>query len=480
MDLDVLVIGAGISGINAGFRLQQRCPKLSFAILEARDAIGGTWDLFRYPGIRSDSDMFTLGFPFRPWNGEHVIADGWAIREYIQETARESGIDKKIHFGHRVERASWSSDAARWTVEARNKAGERVVFKCRFLFMCTGYYDYSGGYTPEFKGIDRYRGRVVHPQQWTEDIEYIGKRILVIGSGATAVGLVPALARDAGHVTMLQRSPTYMMSLPGIDPVAQKLHARLPRVVASNIMRARNAAIGKAIYALCRRWPEKMKGVLIGAVKKRVGEDFDVATHFTPRYAPWDQRLCLVRDDDLFDAIKRGAADVVTDEIDTFTERGVRTKSGRELEADIVVTATGLKVLFLAGIPIFVDGERLELPKKMMYKAAMLSDVPNFAMSLGYVNASWTMRSDLICEYVCRVLNEMERKGARVCVARPGDHEMTDEPLMPLNSGYVSRVAHTLPRQGVKRPWKNVHEYIPDVITLRYATVDDGILRLER
>ncbi len=468
-DLDVLVIGAGISGINAGFRLAQRCPNKTFAILEGRDALGGTWDLFRYPGIRSDSDMFTLGFPFRPWKSAQVIADGQDILAYLEETARETGVAEKIRFGHRALRASWSSDAAKWTVEATKKDGTRVVFTCRFLFMCTGYYDYDAGYTPEWPGAPRFRGRIVHPQKWTDDIDYDGKRVVVIGSGATAVGLVPALAERAAHVTMLQRSPSYMLSFPGIDPVSRKLGPR--------VMRMRNTALGKAVYILCRKFPGKAKELLVEAVKKRVGDDYDVATHFTPGYKPWDQRLCLVRDGDLFTCIREGTVEVVTDHIETFTEKGIRTKSGREIEADLVVTATGLKVRLLGGVPLEVDGKRVETAKTTMYKAAMLSDVPNLALSLGYVNASWTLRADLICEYVCRVINAMDKKGVSVVVPRlDGKVTITDEPVMGLSSGYIQRARDALPKQGAKRPWRNVQGYLGDIVALRWARVDDGVL----
>jgi cation diffusion facilitator CzcD-associated flavoprotein CzcO len=476
---DVLVIGAGISGVNAAYRLMTRCPRKTFAILEGRDAIGGTWDLFRYPGIRSDSDMFTLGFPFRPWDGEQSIADGASIREYIQATAREHGIDRRIRFGHRVQRASWSSDAARWTVEARrNDTGERVVFECRFLFMCTGYYDYESGYTPDFEGIDRYRGRVVHPQKWTDDVVYEGKRVVVIGSGATAVGLVPALARRAARVTMLQRSPSYVMSFAAVDPKSRWLRERLPPRVASSILRTQYTALTKAIYVGCRRFPDRAKKLLVGAVEKQLGEGFDVKTHFTPRYAPWDQRLCLVRDGDLFEAIARGRVEVVTDTIDTFTASGVRVASGREIPADLVVTATGLRLKLLGGVPLTVDGEPVEVSKTTMYKATMLSGVPNLALSLGYINASWTLRSDLACLYVCRLLNEMDRLGRRTCVPRLDPADASDESVFPLASGYVARGASELPRQGAARPWRNTHQYLDDVLTLRLSRVDDGVLHM--
>lgn len=480
---DVLVIGAGISGIGAAYRLSTRCPKTTFAILEGRAAIGGTWDLFRYPGIRSDSDMFTLGFPWNPWRGDKTIADGDAIRDYIEATAREHGIDRKIRFGHRVERASWSSDAARWTVEAtRAEDGARVVLTCRFLFMCTGYYDYAGGYTPDFPGIESYRGRVVHPQQWTDDIEYAGKRVVVIGSGATAVGLVPAIAERAGHVTMLQRSPTYMMSFPAVDPVSRWVGQRLPPRVAYNVTRARNMTFAKAIYLACRKWPDKAKKLLIRGVKKRISSRvFDVDTHFTPRYAPWDQRLCLVRDGDLFRAIDAGKVDVVTDRIATFTEKGIRTESGRDIEADLIVTATGLKMRLLGGIPLVVDGRPVEVTKKTMYKATMFDDVPNLALSLGYVNASWTIRADMVAKFVCRLVNEMDRGGYRTCIARLRDEsDASDVPIMPLASGYVQRARDAMPKQGRRRPWDNPQSIARDIVALEYARVDDGVLQLAR
>lgn len=477
-DLDVLVIGAGISGIGAAVRLQTRCPGRTFAVLEGRDAIGGTWDLFRYPGIRSDSDMYTLSFPFRPWRGDKTIADGESIRAYIEETAREHGVDRKIRFGHRVERATWSSDAARWTVEARKTStGETVRLTCRFLFMCTGYYDYAAGYTPELPGADRFRGRIVHPQTWPDDVVVAGKRVVVIGSGATAVGIVPALAKEAAHVTMLQRSPTYMMSLPGVSPVARFVERR----VSYELARTLNVGLSKAFYAFCRARPEEAKRLLLHGVRRRLDEGFDVATHFTPRYAPWDQRLCLVRDGDLFSAIRGGKVDVVTDHVERFTENGIRLRSGKELEADLVVTATGLRMVLLGGVPLFVDGRAIDLPKTSMYKAAMLAGVPNLALSLGYVNASWTLRSDLIAQYVCRLVNEMHAKGWRSCTPhlRPSD-ALTDESVMPLSSGYVARVASMLPRQGDKHPWRTAHGYVRDVVTLRYAPIEDGVLRIAR
>jgi monooxygenase len=476
---DVLVIGAGISGIGAAYRLQTRCPKKSYAILEGRSAIGGTWDLFRYPGIRSDSDMYTLGFPWSPWRGDKTVADGKDIREYIETTAREHGIDRKIRFGHRVERATWSSDAARWTVEV-DRNGEKRVFTCGFLFMCTGYYDYATGYTPEFPGKDRYRGRFIHPQQWPSDLDHAGKRVIVIGSGATAVGLVPAMAKQAAHVTMLQRSPTYMISLPGKSPVGEFFQSKLPPNAARRAERAFGIALTKAVWVLSRTWPDRAKKALIDRVRRRIRrEDFDVDTHFTPRYAPWDQRLCLVRDGDLFKMINAGKVDVVTDKIETFTEKGIRLASGRELEADIIVSATGLNMQLLGGVPLVVDGKPVEMKERTMYKATMLDDVPNLALSLGYVNASWTIRADMVAKFVCRLLNEMDKKRRRTVVARfrEGD-SASDLSIMPLASGYVERAKEIMPRQGKRAPWDNPQSIAKDMLALEYASFDDGVLRL--
>jgi monooxygenase len=476
---DVLVIGAGISGIGAAYRLQTRCPKKSFAILEGRAALGGTWDLFRYPGIRSDSDMYTLGFPWNPWRGDLTVADGKDIREYLETTAREHGIDRKIRFRHRVERASWSSDAARWTVEVL-KDGERLTFTCAFLYMCTGYYDYAGGYLPEFSGKDRYRGRLVHPQHWPQDLDYRNKRVVVIGSGATAVGLVPEMAKDAAHVTMLQRSPTYMIAMPGKSPVGQFIQAKLPSRVAPHAERAFGITMTKVIWTIAKKWPDRAKRVLIGGVKRRIKrEGFDVKTHFTPRYKPWDQRLCLVRDGDLFAMINEGKVDVVTDTIETFTENGLRLTSGRELEADVVVAATGLKMQLLGGVPLVVDGKPVAMSERTMYKATMLNDVPNLALSLGYVNASWTIRSDMVAKFVCRVLNEMDRKGGRTAVARfREDDASSDIPIMPLASGYVERAKASMPKQGKRHPWDNAQSIARDKVALEYASLDDGVLQL--
>lgn len=475
--VDVLVVGAGLSGIAAGVHLQTNCPRRTYAILESRDAMGGTWDLFRYPGIRSDSDMYTLGYSFRPWTGAKSIADGPQILEYIRETAREYGVDRKIRFGHHVLHASWSSETARWTVEARRTdTGEVVRLTCSFLQMCSGYYDYAGGYTPDFPGVERFGGRIVHPQKWTDDIDYAGKRVVVIGSGATAVTLVPELAKTAARVTMLQRSPTYILSLPAVDVIGQWLARRLPSDVAYDVTRWKNVLLSMAMFNFARRFPERAKKLVVGGVRRSLGPEFDVDTHFTPSYRPWDQRLCLVPDGDLFKAIKSGRAEVVTDHIETFTERGLKLRSGAELDADLIVTATGLKLHLLGGMELTVDDERVEVGKTMNYKGAMLSDVPNFAVSLGYTNASWTLKCDLVCEYVCRLLNHMERNGYRKCTPRLSDPDMEGEPLIDFSSGYVQRALAQMPKQGPKAPWRLYQNYVLDLVGLRHRSLDDGVI----
>jgi cation diffusion facilitator CzcD-associated flavoprotein CzcO len=476
--LDVVVVGAGLSGIAAGYHLQTKCPTRTYAILEGRDAIGGTWDLFRYPGIRSDSDMHTLGFSFKPWTGAKAIADGPSILEYIRATAREYGIDRRIRFGHRVERASWSSDTATWSVEARRTdTGEIVRLTCRFLMMCSGYYDYAAGHSPTFPGTERFVGRIVHPQKWTDDVAYAGKRVVVIGSGATAVTLVPELAKKAAHVTMLQRSPTYILSLPAVDVVAKWLERKLPGELAYGMTRWKNVGMGMAIFNLCRRFPERAKKLIVEQARKNLGPGVDVDTHFTPTYHPWDQRLCLVPDGDLFEAVKAGRADVVTDHIETFTEAGIALKSGKKLDADLVVTATGLELLLLGDVKLTVDGEAIDVGKTLNYRGAMLSNVPNLAITLGYTNASWTLKADLICEFVCRLLNHMEKAGYRKCVARP-EPGMPEEPVLDFSSGYVRRAISRLPKQGPKAPWRLYQNYFLDLLGFRYGALEDGVIEL--
>jgi cation diffusion facilitator CzcD-associated flavoprotein CzcO len=479
---DVIIVGAGLSGIGAGYHLQTLAPSKSYAILEGRGAIGGTWDLFRYPGIRSDSDMYTLGYRFKPWRNAKAIADGPSIRNYVVETAAENGIDKHIRFHHQVKRAAWSSVDARWTVESEAGAGATktiVRFTCNFLFMCAGYYDYSQGYLPQFEGTDDFGGKIVHPQFWPEDLDYRGKKVVVIGSGATAVTLVPAMAAGAGHVTMLQRSPSYVVSAPGEDKMANWMRERLPAKLAYAITRWRNVLFGMFFFNMARKNPAKVKDRLIGMVKDQLGTDYDVATHFTPRYNPWDQRLCLVPDADLFGAIKSGRAEIVTDQIERFTKAGIALKSGKEIEADIIVTATGLKVQLMSGLQVTVDGVAKDMSKTMTYKGMMYSDVPNLASSFGYTNASWTLKADLICEYVCRLLNHMDRTGTQICVPQ-GDPSVAELPWLDFSSGYVQRASGVLPKQGATKPWLLPQNYARDLVALRYGKVEDGTMQFKK
>ncbi len=477
---DVVIVGAGLSGIGAGYHLQANCPGKSYAILEGRDAIGGTWDLFRYPGIRSDSDMYTLGYSFKPWEEAKAIADGPSIRAYVRETAAENGIDRHIRFGHQVVRADWSSADARWTIEAEAGPDKQIVrFTCGFLFMCSGYYDYAGGYDPGFAGRDSFAGTIVHPQFWPQGLDYRGKKVVVIGSGATAVTLVPAMSRDAAQVTMLQRSPSYVVSRPAEDAFANGLRARLPAKLAYAITRWRNVLVNLFFFNLMRRNPQKAKAGLIDMVAKELGPDYDVATHFTPRYNPWDQRLCLVPDSDLFAAIKTGKATVVTDHIERFTPTGILLKSGREIAADLIVTATGLKLILLGGLKVSIDGAARDLSKSMSYKGMMYSDVPNLASAFGYTNASWTLKCDLTCEYVCRLINYMDRKGYRIATP-PRDPAVAELPWLDFSSGYVQRALDVLPKQGAKKPWRLYQNYALDLVTLRFGAVDDGTMRFEK
>jgi len=476
---DVLVVGAGLSGIGAGYHLKTHCPGKTYAILEGRAAIGGTWDLFRYPGIRSDSDMYTLGYSFKPWKAAKAIADGPSILAYVRETATEHGIDRHIRFGHHVKRASWSSDTATWTVEAEHD-GQTVSITCGFIYMCAGYYNYASGYTPDFPGAETFKGRIVHPQQWPEDLDYSGKKVVVIGSGATAVTLVPEMAKTASHVTMLQRSPTYVVSRPAEDGIANWLRAKLPAMTAYGITRWKNVLFQLLFFNMARKNPGKTKERLLGMVREHLGPDYDVATHFTPSYNPWDQRLCLVPDADLFDSIKSGASSVVTDHIDTFTETGIRLKSGKTLEADVIVTATGLRMQLLSDMQVVVDGAVQDLSKAMSYKGMMFSDVPNLASAFGYTNASWTLKADLTSEYICRLLNHMTRTGTDSCTPRITDPDMETAPWLDFSSGYVQRAMEKFPKQGSKAPWKVHQNYALDLMTLRLGKVEDGVMEFGR
>ena len=475
--VDVLIVGAGLSGIGAGYHLQVDCPNKTYAILEARDCIGGTWDLFRYPGIRSDSDMYTLGYPFRPWADAKAIADGPSILSYVRQTAMDYGIDQNIRFHHRVVRAEWSTADARWTVEARRSDSQETVrLSCGFLFICGGYYRYDEGYTPDFQGMQRFGGRIVHPQHWTADIDYADRRVVVIGSGATAVTLVPAIAQRAAHVTMLQRSPSYIVSLPAEDPIAAVLRRILPEKVAYFIVRWKNILLTMLSFQLSRRRPSVMKALIRKHIERQLPPGYDVDTHFKPRYNPWDQRLCLVPDGDLFDAIVKGRASMVTDRIKTFTEKGLELTSGAELEADLIVIATGLNLLPLGGIQLAVDSREVKPSETMSYKGMMLSGVPNLAFAFGYTNASWTLKSELTCAYVCRLLNHMREHGYRQCTPRNPNRSIAEQPFVDFSSGYVQRSIDQFPKQGPKAPWRLYQNYALDIMSLRFGSIDDDTI----
>ena len=472
--LDVLVVGAGLSGIGAGAYLENKCPWADYAIFEARSAVGGTWDLFRYPGIRSDSDMFTLGYSFRPWDGEKSIADGASILRYIEDTARETGVDKHIRFNHKIVAADWSSDDGHWLVTAqRGDTNETFQLTADFVFSCTGYYRYDEGYTPEFAGREQFAGTVVHPQHWPEDLDYTGKKIVVIGSGATAVTLIPSLADKAAHVTMLQRSPTYIVSMPAKDPLANTLRRVLPSRVSSPIIRWIKALSTQASYFVSKRRPEFVKGLLKRQLVRQLPAGYDIATHFTPRYNPWDQRLCLVPNGDLFKAISAGTASVVTDTIKHFDASGITLDSGTHLDADIIVTATGLDLLFLGGMTLTVDGDAVHIHDKLTYKGMMLEGVPNFAFAIGYSNASWTLKSELSCDYVARILNHMHHEGLRQVTPDASRVEQGEAPLFGLNSGYINRALSRFPRQGVSFPWQVKQSYLADYRAMKLKPVTE-------
>lgn len=493
---DVLIIGAGLSGIGAGAHIRMELPGKTFAILEGREASGGTWDLFRYPGVRSDSDMYTLGYRFRPWRDGKAIADGPAILNYIRETATEYDLEKEIRYGHRVRRAEWSSEDAKWTVEvectesplqrasaseeSRLKAGLKTAkFTCNLLYLCTGYYRYEEGYTPEWPGFANYEGTVIHPQKWPEDLDYAGKRVLVIGSGATAVTLVPAMAKTAGHVTMLQRSPTYIITMPSTDKIANALRAVLPAKAAYAATRWKNVLRQMFFYQISRKRPAFMKRLIGKGIEKELGHEA-AETDFKPAYDPWDQRLCIVPDSDLFAAIREGKASVVTGTIAEFTKTGVLLEGGEEIDADIIVTATGLVLRIMDGLQLVVDGEPVELSKKIAYKGMMYNDVPNLAQAFGYTNASWTLKCDLTSEYVCRLIKYMDAKGFQICSPRLRDPSVKPEPALDFNSGYVLRALGEIPSQGSKMPWRLHQNYAKDLRMLRFGKLEDGTMEFRR
>lgn len=478
--IDVVVVGAGLSGIGAAYYLQKKCPGKSYAILEGRADLGGTWDLFRYPGIRSDSDMYTLGYAFKPWTAAKAIADAPDIMAYLRETAAENGIDRHIRFQHRVTEAAWSSEDNRWTLTVeRGSPAESLTITCNFLFSCCGYYRYEKGYTPDFKGAENFKGRIVHPQFWTEDIDYKDKRVVVIGSGATAVTLVPALAASAAHVTMLQRSPTYVVSRPAKDPMVTRLRRWLPDSLVYPLVRWKNVTQGIFLFWYARTFPNRAKAMIIRGVREQVGAKVDVDRHFTPDYMPWDQRVCLVPDADMFDCIRKGQASVVTDHIERFTEQGLVLKSGELLEADLIVTATGLEMNMGGGIAVSVDGESMSMHERWTYKGMMLSDIPNSAFAMGYTNASWTLKVDLTCEYVCRLLNYMDRHGYQRCVARNNDPSLQEENIVDFSSSYIQRALERLPKQGSRAPWKLYQNYILDLLTLGFSRIKDRAIEFK-
>ncbi len=477
---DVIIVGAGLSGIGAGHHLQQHCPDKRFLILESRADMGGTWDLFRYPGIRSDSDMHTLGYNFKPWVAEQAIADGPAILEYIHETARENRLTPHIRYRHRVKSASWSSADARWSIDVQrdNDAGN-TVFTANFLLMCAGYYRYEQGFTPDFRNREQFQGDIIHPQLWPEDLDYAGKKVIIIGSGATAVTLVPAMAGTAAHVVMLQRSPSYLVNRPLRDKVANFLRKVLPDRWAYAITRWKNTFMQQFFYHRTRTNPASVRKLLLQRIRKELGPDYDIDTHFNPSYQPWDQRLCAVPDNDFFESIKSGKASVVTDDIDCFTQGGIRLKSGEELQADIIITATGLIMTLMGEIEFAVDGESVDFSKTWTYKGLMFSGVPNLVSTFGYINASWTLRADLTAEYFCRLVNYMDDKAVRQVTPRlrPGDENMTARPwIADFSSGYMARALPAFPRQGDREPWLNPQDYKKDKKMFRHEALDDGAL----
>ena len=475
---DVIIVGAGISGIGAACHLQKKASNRSYTILEARENIGGTWDLFRYPGIRSDSDMYTLGYSFKPWKEGEAIADGDSILKYLGETVAEYNLKDKIQFQQRVQKASWSTENAEWTLTITDgTTGGTRTLRCNYLFMCSGYYNYEQGYLPEFEGYDDFAGTIAHPQHWPADLDYSGKKIVVIGSGATAVTVVPAMAETAEHVTMLQRSPTYIASRPQEDGLANGLRKFLPNWLAYKIVRTKNVLLTMLFFNLSKKYPTKMKKWLIDMVEKELGPDFDVKTHFTPRYNPWDQRLCAVPDADLFESLRQKKASVVTDHIDRFTKTGIKLKSGKELRADIIVPATGLKLQSLGGMAVEVDGRDIVIGETTNYKGFTLSNVPNFAWTVGYTNASWTLKADLTSNYVCRLLNHMDKHGYKVCVPQLEEGTLDTAPILNLSSGYIQRAKDEIPKQGQAQPWRIHHNYVADLLHLKFERLEDGVMQ---
>jgi len=475
---DMIIIGAGLSGIGAACHLQSKHPNKSYKIIESRERMGGTWDLFRYPGVRSDSDMHTLGYSFKPWLSAKSIADGPAIRDYIKESAAEFGVDQHIQYERKVVAASWDSATARWTLTLENtgdldgSTAEPETLTCNFIYSCTGYYRYDQGFTPDFADADQFKGQIVHPQLWPQDLDYSGKRVIVIGSGATAITLVPSLAKTAGHVTMLQRSPTYVLSSPDEDAMSQRLRRWFPEQLAYDLTRWKNVTAQALLFQLSRRYPNYVKKLIRKVVQGWMGDDFDIDTHFNPSYKPWDQRLCLVPNGDLFRSLRKGTSSIVTDHIERFTENGIQLKSGETLEADIIVTATGLELLLLGGLKLEVDGVEKKVSDSLTYKGMMFSGIPNFALAAGYTNASWTLKCDLTSHYVCRLISYMDKHQYQYCVAN-NDPSVKRLQFLDLASGYVDRAMDQFPKQGDKSPWKLHQNYLLDIFNLRLGSMRD-------
>ncbi|WP_224483419.1 flavin-containing monooxygenase [Robertkochia aurantiaca] len=472
---DVIIVGAGLSGIGAAYHIQDKCKDRSFTILESRKDMGGTWDLFRYPGIRSDSDMYTLGFSFNPWKDAKAIADGPSILKYIKETAQKFGLDKKIKYRHKVIAADWDSERRTWKIKVEKNGTEKLELTCKFFFVCSGYYDYEKGYDPLREQSSVFEGEVIHPQQWNSRIDYTDKEVIVIGSGATAVTLVPELAKKASGVTMLQRSPTYILNLPREDALANFLKRNLPASVAHTLARWKNILVSLTLYQVSRKWPGKMRKFIKDKIAEQLGDKYK-DQDFDPSYDPWDQRLCLVPDNDLFKAVRSGKARIVTDTIDTFTREGLITKGGKTLKADLIVTATGLKIKLLGGMQLSIDKQVTDTSNLHVYRGVMFSDVPNFAIAVGYTNASWTLKCDLNCHYVTRILNHMEKHGYETCTPRFDDKAFSSEPLLDFEAGYVKRALDILPKQGSSHPWKVYQNYIKDTLALKYGKVTDKYL----
>ena len=470
---DVIIIGAGLSGIGAACHLSKNCPDKSYAVLEGREQMGGTWDLFKYPGIRSDSDMYTLGYNFKPWTDPQAIADGPSILKYIKETASEFNVTDKIRYQQKVTKIDWDSESARWTLTI-NQGDQHTQMQCSFLITCTGYYNYQAGYTPEFPGRNNYQGTFIHPQHWPETLDYSNKKIVVIGSGATAVTLVPELAKKATSVTMLQRSPTYLTSLPRVDHLSVWMRKVLPDTWVYRFARTRNIGFTIAFYNYCKKFPNNARKFIAKMAKKDLPDHFDMK-HFDPKYNPWDERVCVVPDSDMFQAISDGKADVMTDTIETFTETGLKLDSGKELEADIIISATGLDIQIMGGIEVSVDGQAYDFSEKMIYRGVLFQDLPNLGMIFGYTNASWTLKSDLVSEYMCRVINHLDKTNTNTAV--PKDNQsMKHIPFMDMSSGYIQRALHKAPKQGEKLPWRLYQNYLKDMFMLRYGKLDDDVL----